>query len=85
MLQHLRWFTLALLLAAMPTWAAAEQVRFHYVPIDACGRTAAVPFGPDGTVGELKRGRADGTHHESDHLQLQRLHRRGTLLGGRLR
>jgi hypothetical protein len=33
--------------------AAAAQVRFHYVPIDACGRTALQPTG--GGAGETLR------------------------------
>jgi hypothetical protein len=56
MLQHLRWFALALVLGAAPSWAAAEQVRYHFVPADACGKTTQVPIGPEGTIGELKRG-----------------------------
>ena len=56
MFQHLRWFALVLALGVAPTWASAEQVRYHYVPIDPCGRTAPVPVGPDRTIGELKRG-----------------------------
>ncbi len=56
MLQHLRTFAVILLLGAAPSWAAAEQVRFHFVPADACGTMKQVPAGPEGTLGELKRG-----------------------------
>ncbi|MBI1829850.1 MAG: hypothetical protein HYR84_00200 [Planctomycetes bacterium] len=56
MIQHLRWLTVSLLLGACPSWAAAEQVRYHFVPADACGKMAQVPAGPEGTLGELKRG-----------------------------
>ena len=55
MLKPLRWLALAVLLVA-PTWASAEQVRYRYVPIDACGTMAPAPIGPEGTIGELKRG-----------------------------
>ena len=56
MLQHLRWFLLLLTLAASPAWSDAEQVRYRFVPADACGTTRPVTVGPDGTIGELKRG-----------------------------
>ncbi|MBM3995447.1 MAG: hypothetical protein FJ303_15030 [Planctomycetes bacterium] len=55
MFQHLRWIAV-LVVAACPAWASAEQVRYHFVPADACGRMTQVPAGPEGTIGELKRG-----------------------------
>src|SRR5437870_2778819 len=55
MIHNARWFALLLMLGA-PSWVAAEQVRYHYVPTDACGTMAAVPAGPEGTLGELRRG-----------------------------
>jgi hypothetical protein len=57
MLQYVRWFALLLLVGAAPflNTAAAEQVRYHFVPVDACGTTRQVPIGPEGTMGELKR------------------------------
>jgi hypothetical protein len=57
MLQHLRWFALLLVAGAAPIHeeAAAEQVRYHYVPIDACGAMTPAPIGPEGSMGELKR------------------------------
>jgi hypothetical protein len=51
-----RTLTLLLVLGATPSWAAAEQVRYHFVPVDACGATSQVAAGPDGSLGELKRG-----------------------------
>jgi hypothetical protein len=56
MLQHLRWVAMLVLLGLAPSWAAAEQVRYHFVPADACGAMTQVPAGPEGTIGELKRG-----------------------------
>ncbi|MBI3822667.1 MAG: hypothetical protein HY289_08305 [Planctomycetes bacterium] len=56
MIQQLRWLALPLLLAITPAWAAAEQVRYHFIPTDACGTMTQVPAGPEGTIGELKRG-----------------------------
>ena len=56
MLQYLRWFALVLGLGAMPSMAGAEQVRYHFVPADGCGAMTPVPAGPEGTIGELKRG-----------------------------
>jgi hypothetical protein len=53
--KHACLLTLAVL-AATPTLAAAEQVRYHFAPADACGAMRQVPIGPDGTLGELKRG-----------------------------
>jgi len=50
-----RW-PIALIVLLLPSWAVAEQVRYHYVPVDTCGKTAPVPAGPEGTLGELKRG-----------------------------
>lgn len=55
MLQYVRWFALLLIVGAAPSWAAAEQVRFRFVPVDAAGTTAPVPIGPEGSIGELKR------------------------------
>jgi hypothetical protein len=57
MLHYLRCLSLLLLLAVMPcSTAVAEQVRFHFVPIDACGKMSQVPIGPEGALGELRRG-----------------------------
>src|SRR5260370_21714949 len=48
-------------LAAVVVWffcgptAPAAQIRFHYVPIDACGNTSLKPNGPCGGVGERVR------------------------------
>src|SRR5437762_10233761 len=56
MLQHWRWLALFLVLAATPSLAVAEFVRFRFVPVDACGTTGQVPVGPEGAMGELKRG-----------------------------
>ena len=45
MYQHLRCFALVLLVGATPAFmseAAAEQVRYHFVPADACGGTPVV-------------------------------------------
>lgn len=48
-----RWSVLVLIgTLSLPALASAEQVRFRYVPIDACGRTQQVPVGPDGAIGE---------------------------------
>src|SRR5204862_165328 len=55
-LQHLRWLVLAPVVCALPSWAAAEQVRHRFVPTDAYGTTKQVPVGPDGAMGELRRG-----------------------------
>jgi hypothetical protein len=54
MLQHLRCIAL-LTVCALPSWAVAEQVRYHFVPVDANGTMSQVPIGPDGTMGERKR------------------------------
>src|ERR1700676_1629036 len=35
---------------------AAEQVRFRYVPVDACGSLSQVPAGPNGALGEQLTG-----------------------------
>jgi len=40
---------------SMGGWAAAAQVRFHYVPVDACGNSALQPSGPVAGVGERIR------------------------------
>src|SRR6516165_5243412 len=55
MVRYFRWVAIAMLLGSVPSWAAAEQVRYHFVPADACGTMAQVPAGPEGTIGELKR------------------------------
>lgn len=45
-----RFCILALVVTlAAPAWSFAEQVRFRYAPLP-------VPIGPEGTLGELKRG-----------------------------
>jgi hypothetical protein len=46
------WLLAASLLLGSASAASAELVRFHYVPIDASGRTSAVAIGPNGAVGE---------------------------------
>ena len=56
MLQQFRWLALALVLGATPSGADAEQVRYRFVPADACGATRQVPIGPEGSMGELKLG-----------------------------
>jgi hypothetical protein len=56
MFQLLRCVAIVMLLGLAPSWAAAEQVRYHFVPADACGAMTQVPAGPEGTIGELKRG-----------------------------
>lgn len=56
MLRPVHAFVLALAFVAVPTWAAAEQVRYHFIPGNGCGVMTAVPIGPEGTLGELKRG-----------------------------
>ncbi len=57
MLQYVRWIALLMLVAAAPflNTAAAEQVRYHFVPVDASGTTKQVPIGPEGSMGEMKR------------------------------
>jgi len=42
--------------AACATRAGAEQVRFHYVPVNACGTLAQSPAGPNGALGERRTG-----------------------------
>lgn len=54
--RHLRWLALVILFGAVPSWAVAEQLRYHFVPVNACGAMTQVPAGPEGTIGELKRG-----------------------------
>jgi len=58
MFKNYRWYSLALIafvaMSAAPAWA--EQVRFRFVPIDACGNTQQVPAGPDGALGEKLSG-----------------------------
>jgi len=55
MFQRIRWFALFLLILA-PASATAEAVRYRYVPAAAGGTMSQVPIGPEGTIGELKRG-----------------------------
>ncbi len=55
MFRHLRWFALALLFGATPTFAHAEAIRYRFVPKDACGTMAPTPVGPEGTIGERKQ------------------------------
>lgn len=43
---------LVLLLGVWPSAVAAEQIRFLFVPVDACGGTKQVAAGPDGAIGE---------------------------------
>ncbi len=56
MLQHLRLLALVGIVGAAPSIANAEQVRYRFVPTDACGTMKQVPAGPEGTLGELRRG-----------------------------
>jgi hypothetical protein len=44
------------LATAYPTTAAAEAVRYRFIPSDACGNMAQVPAGPEGAVGEQLTG-----------------------------
>jgi hypothetical protein len=54
MRRHIPW--LALIVLALPAIAHAELVRFHYAPMDACNTMTQVSAGPDGALGELRRG-----------------------------
>jgi hypothetical protein len=56
MLNYARYPVLLIVLAVTPTLSFAEQVRFRFIPVDACGTLAQVPAGPDGALGELRRG-----------------------------
>lgn len=56
MLQRFRALAVVLVLGAAPSWAGAEQVRYHFAPADACGKTTQTPIGPNGSMGELKLG-----------------------------
>ena len=56
MLKNYRCLALLLVLGATPSWAAADQVRFHFVARNGGTTMTQVPAGPDGAVGELKRG-----------------------------
>ena len=51
---------LALMVGALalvqPASARAEQARFRFVPVDACGHMAQVPAGPNGAMGEQLTG-----------------------------
>ena len=51
-MKRIRWFALLLTVALVPSWAAAEQVRFHFVPVDAYGRVCLQPALASGTAGE---------------------------------
>ena len=55
MSQQFRWIAV-LLVGVAPSVAVAEQVRYHFVPADASGAMTQVSAGPEGTLGELKRG-----------------------------
>jgi hypothetical protein len=55
MTQRAIWFAVLLSMFA-PALATAEQVRYRYVPTDMVGTVSQVPIGPEGTIGELKRG-----------------------------
>jgi hypothetical protein len=55
MLQQLRWVALLILVSVAPSWADAEQVRYHYVPVNGSDVMSLVPIGPDGAMGERKR------------------------------
>ncbi len=61
MVTQMRWLALFLALTMAASLASAESVRLRFVPVDACGATGQVPIGPDGALGELKRGLAGRT------------------------
>jgi hypothetical protein len=42
--------------ALLPTSAAADSLRFRFVPADAQGAMVQVPIGPEGALGELRTG-----------------------------
>src|SRR5262245_6558441 len=46
------WFSLLVLILAVPGSATAEQVRYLFVPVDAGGGMRQVPASPDGALGE---------------------------------
>lgn len=46
----------ALVSAFLASDVRAEMARFRYIPVDACGKTAQVPIGPGGALGELSTG-----------------------------
>lgn len=50
-----RQFTTIFLAVCLATPAAAEAVRFHYAPADACGAMVQVPLAP-GVLGERLNG-----------------------------
>ena len=56
MFHRIRSMTLLIALGALPQTASAEQLRFHFVPADACGTMTQVAAGPEGSLGELRRG-----------------------------
>ncbi len=56
MFRRIRWFALLLALGASGQSVSAEALRFHFVPVDACGTMTQVPVGPNGAMGELRRG-----------------------------
>lgn len=56
MLRLFPWLALGVLILAAPNPVRSEQLRFHFVPADACGAMRQVPAGPEGAIGELKRG-----------------------------
>src|SRR5688572_29851070 len=52
----MRLLALFVILGATPSLSLAEQVRFRFSPTDASGTMSPVPIGPEGALGELKRG-----------------------------
>jgi hypothetical protein len=71
MLRHdVRVWSLLILLCGAAGEAAAEQLRFHYVPVDAAGNTTLQPNG--GGVGErvnvVGTGRPDNSQPRPTHL-----------------
>jgi hypothetical protein len=54
MFKYSRWSALVVLIGmlALPGRGAAEQIRYHFAPADACGRMQQVPAGPEGAIGE---------------------------------
>jgi hypothetical protein len=56
MRNHLFALSLVGLFALAAPSARAEQVRFRFVPTDACGTMAPVAVGPEGALGECIKG-----------------------------
>ena len=55
----LKYRCFALVLAGILCWpgsSRAEQVRFRFIPLDACGNTRQVAIGPEGAMGQKLTG-----------------------------